>query len=120
METTKPTQFAAKNEPELRRHIARWRDRIETLTPRERRVAELILMEEPNKAISQDLDVSLRTVDRVRALVFEKMDVCSAIGLAQRLAAVRAIEAWHRIDSSHHVIAHKKPHAGQRALGEVQ
>jgi two-component system response regulator DctR len=55
------------------------------LTDRERDVMELVIDGRPNKLIADALDISVRTVEVHRARVFEKMDVKSAVELANRL-----------------------------------
>ncbi|AKJ26964.1 response regulator transcription factor [Caldimonas brevitalea] len=55
------------------------------LTERERDVMRLVIEGRPNKLIADDLDISVRTVEVHRARVFEKMDVKSAVELANLL-----------------------------------
>ena len=55
------------------------------LTEREREVMELVIEGRPNKLIADALDISVRTVEVHRARVFEKMNVKSAVELANRL-----------------------------------
>jgi two-component system, LuxR family, response regulator DctR len=55
------------------------------LTERERDVMQLVLEGLPNKLIADRLAISVRTVEVHRARVFEKMDVKSAIELANLL-----------------------------------
>jgi two-component system, LuxR family, response regulator DctR len=57
------------------------------LTEREREVLHLVVAGRPNKLIADALDISVRTVEVHRARVFEKMDVKSAVELANRLQA---------------------------------
>jgi two-component system response regulator DctR len=64
--------------------------RLTTLTPREHEVMELILAGKFNKVIADALNISMRTVEVHRARVFEKMDVRSAVELAQLLSTTRA------------------------------
>jgi two-component system, LuxR family, response regulator DctR len=59
--------------------------RLAQLTPREREVMELILAGKFNKVIADALHISMRTVEVHRARVFEKMEVRSAVELAQLL-----------------------------------
>ncbi len=47
--------------------------RLESLTPREREVLELLVVGHPNKVIEHRLDISPRTVEIHRAHVMEKM-----------------------------------------------
>ncbi len=55
------------------------------LTDRERDVMRLVIDGRPNKLIADALDISVRTVEVHRARVFEKMDVKSAVELANLL-----------------------------------
>ena len=58
------------------------------LTEREREVMRLVVDGRPNKLIADELGISVRTVEVHRARVFDKMDVKSAVELANRLASV--------------------------------
>jgi len=55
------------------------------LTDREREVMQLVIEGRPNKLIADALDISVRTVEVHRARVFEKMNVKSAVELANLL-----------------------------------
>ena len=55
----------------------RIRDRLTSLTPREREVLTLITRGKPNKVVAGDLGVSQRTVEIHRARVMEKMGASS-------------------------------------------
>ncbi|MCL4758766.1 MAG: response regulator [Rhodocyclaceae bacterium] len=59
--------------------------RLALLTAREREVMDLILEGKYNKVIADQLDISMRTVEAHRSKVFEKMEVRSAVELAQLL-----------------------------------
>src|SRR5574338_681639 len=59
--------------------------RLATLSAREREVMELILEGLYNKVIADRLSISMRTVEAHRSRVFEKMNVRSAVELAQML-----------------------------------
>jgi two-component system response regulator DctR len=59
--------------------------RLADLTDRERDVMHLVVEGRPNKLIADALDISVRTVEVHRARVFEKMDVKSAVELANLL-----------------------------------
>jgi two-component system, LuxR family, response regulator DctR len=59
--------------------------RLAELTERERDVMRLVVAGRPNKLIADELDISVRTVEVHRARVFEKMDVKSAVELANLL-----------------------------------
>ena len=60
-------------------------DRIAELTEREREVMRLVVEGLPNKLIADQLSISVRTVEVHRARLFEKMDVRSAVELANLL-----------------------------------
>jgi two-component system response regulator DctR len=64
--------------------------RLATLTTREREVMELILEGRYNKVIADKLSISMRTVEAHRSRVFEKMQVRSAVELAQLLTVLRS------------------------------
>ena len=76
-----------------RQRVAASRETIEarlaTLTQREREVMELILEGKYNKVIADELSISMRTVEAHRSRIFDKMDVRSAVELAQLLTALR-------------------------------
>ena len=55
------------------------------LTEREREVMDRVIAGLANKLIADDLDISVRTVEVHRARMFEKMNVRSAVELANRL-----------------------------------
>jgi two-component system response regulator DctR len=59
--------------------------RLAELTERERDVMKLVIDGRPNKLIADALDISVRTVEVHRARVFEKMEVKSAVELANVL-----------------------------------
>ena len=70
----------------LRRREQRGRARrMAELTEREAEVMRLVIEGHPNKRIADALGISVRTVEVHRARVFEKMDVKSAVELANRL-----------------------------------
>jgi two-component system response regulator DctR len=58
------------------------------LTEREREVMHLVIAGRPNKLIADALDISVRTVEVHRARVFDKMNVKSAVELANLLRAL--------------------------------
>ena len=64
------------------------RARMGELTERERDVMRLVADGRPNKLIADELGISVRTVEVHRARVFEKMDVKSAVELAQLLQQI--------------------------------
>lgn len=59
--------------------------RLAELTERERGVMKLVVEGVPNKLIADQLDISVRTVEVHRARVFDKMQVKSAVELANVL-----------------------------------
>jgi len=69
------------------------RKRLETrlgeLTERERDVMRLVVEGLPNKLIADQLSISVRTVEVHRARVFDKMEVKSAVELANALRSLQ-------------------------------
>lgn len=63
-------------------------ERLAELTERERDVMRLVARGLPNKLIADELDISVRTVEVHRARVFDKMDVKSAVELANLMREV--------------------------------
>lgn len=59
--------------------------RLQELTDRERDVMRLVVEGLPNKLIADQLEISVRTVEVHRARVFDKMEVKSAVELANLL-----------------------------------
>jgi two-component system response regulator DctR len=70
---------------EARVQKARLQSRLAELTERERDVMRLVVEGLANKLIADQLDISVRTVEVHRARVFDKMDVRSAVELANLL-----------------------------------
>ena len=70
---------------EARRTRQLLKHRIDELTERERDVMNLVIAGRPNKLIADDLQISVRTVEVHRARVFDKMNVKSAVELANLL-----------------------------------
>jgi two-component system, LuxR family, response regulator DctR len=65
------------------------------LTEREREVMRLVVIDgRPNKLIADELDISVRTVEVHRARVFEKMNVKSAVELANLLRGAERPAGW--------------------------
>jgi two-component system response regulator DctR len=64
------------------------RTRLAELTEREREVMQRVVEGKPNKLIADALDISVRTVEVHRARVFDKMQVKSAVELANVLATL--------------------------------
>ena len=64
------------------------RRRLETLTPREREVLDLVVHGKANKVIAGDLKLSQRTVEIHRARVMEKMQASSLAHLVRMVLEV--------------------------------
>jgi two-component system, LuxR family, response regulator FixJ len=79
----------ARSRTALAQH-AKIRQRLESLTPREREVLTLMTQGKPNKVMAADLGVSQRTVEIHRARVMEKSGAAS---LAQLVRMVMDLEA---------------------------
>ena len=71
-----------------RQQRQRLEQRLLELTERERDVMQLVAKGLPNKLIADELDISVRTVEVHRARVFDKMEVKSAVELANLLREV--------------------------------
>lgn len=80
-------QALARSGDAIRARLAResLKKRLAELTERERDVMRLVIDGRPNKLIADELDISVRTVEVHRARVFEKMNVRSAVELANLL-----------------------------------
>lgn len=79
-------QAALQQDAESRQRLADRADiteRIESLTPRELEVMDLVVEGKPNKAIAHSLGISQRTVEIHRARVMEKMQAESVSQLVQ-------------------------------------
>ena len=59
--------------------------RLSSLTTRERQIMELVLAGKFNKVIADELNISMRSVEVHRANIFEKMQVKTAVELANLL-----------------------------------
>jgi two-component system response regulator FixJ len=81
-------QRAILKDGELRKSLGehtRIREHLDTLTPREREVLDLMTQGKQNKTIAQDLGVSPRTVEIHRARVMEKMGAQSVAELVRMM-----------------------------------
>ena len=63
--------------------------RISNLTTREKQIMELVLAGKFNKVIADELNISMRTVEVHRANLFDKMQVKTAVELANLLKSGR-------------------------------
>jgi two-component system, LuxR family, response regulator FixJ len=84
----------ARNRVGLDQH-ARIRERLDSLTPREREVLALMTCGKPNKIMAAELGVSQRTVEIHRARVMEKSGAAS---LAQLVRMMMDLEGEHAGD----------------------
>ncbi|WP_218509579.1 response regulator transcription factor [Variovorax sp. dw_308] len=73
---------------ERQKERSRLSARMGELTERERDVMQRVVEGLPNKLIADQLAISVRTVEVHRARIFEKMDVKSAVELANLLRAM--------------------------------
>lgn len=69
------------------------RERLESLTPREREVLTLVIAGKQNKVMAADLNVSQRTVEIHRARVMEKMGATSLAQLVRMMMDIDASRA---------------------------
>ena len=63
------------------------KNRLSSLTTREKQIMELVLAGKYNKVIAEELNISMRTVEVHRANLFDKMQVKTAVELANLLKA---------------------------------
>jgi two-component system response regulator DctR len=73
---------------QARTESQRLQTRLAELTERERDVMQLVVQGLPNKLIADQLHISVRTVEVHRGRVFDKMDVKSAVELANALQKI--------------------------------
>lgn len=68
------------------------RDRLNTLTPQERQVLDLVMAGRPNKAIASALDMAIRTVELRRQKIARKMQAKSLAELILMVAEAQSDE----------------------------
>lgn len=73
---------------ELEQQRALLRQRLDSLTPKEREVLDLMIAGDANKVIARKLDCSIRTVENHRQKVFQKMDADSLAELIRMAVAM--------------------------------
>ncbi len=73
--------------------LADERQRLESLTPREKQLLDLLVAGVPQKRMARMLKISLRTVNRLCANVYSKMGVTSAAELAGVATRLRQVES---------------------------
>lgn len=76
----------------LSRRLDELRQRFEHLNPREKLVMNLVVEGRLNKAIARELKMTERTVERVRAVVLEKVRADSAVQMASLLTEHRVLD----------------------------
>lgn len=89
-------QRAIVKDGELRQSLgehARIKTHLESLTPREREVLDLMTKGKQNKVIAQDLGVSPRTIEIHRARVMEKMNAQSVAELVRMMLDLSHVTA---------------------------
>jgi len=84
----------ARNRAALAQHV-RIRERLESLTPREREVLMLMTRGKPNKVMAAELGVSQRTVEIHRARVMEKSGANSLAHLVRMVMDLEAEQPAH-------------------------
>ena len=84
----------ARNRTVLAQHV-RIRERLESLTPREREVLTLMTRGKPNKVMAAELGVSQRTVEIHRARVMEKSGANSLAHLVRMVMDLEAEQPAH-------------------------
>jgi len=65
------------------------RERLESLTPREREIADRIVAGQANKVVAAELDISERTVELHRARIMQKMGARALAQLVQMMLSLK-------------------------------
>ena len=87
---------------EVARGLADIRERLESLTARERQVLELIVAGRANKIIAYELHISPRTVENHRARVMEKLRAKSVADLVRMALAAESTQRFASANDSGH------------------
>ncbi len=66
-------------------------ERLNRLNSNERHVYDLIIRGEANKTIAHELDIGLRTAERRRQIIFNKLEVGSVAELLQQLSDIQGV-----------------------------
>jgi two-component system, LuxR family, response regulator FixJ len=77
---------------EEQRQLKELRERVDSLGCQQRAVMERIVKGMPNKVIATELDIGMRTVGRLRAAVFQKMECQGAVELTEMLSRLARLE----------------------------
>ena len=70
------------------RAVIESKNRLNSLSPSERSVLQLVMQGEGNKAIAKQLDVSVRTVESRRRQILDKMGAANLVDLVRRVDLV--------------------------------
>ena len=95
-ELIRRVQKALEQDARLREQLSsreQIRARFESLTPREREIAERLTAGDANKAVAIDLGLSERTVELHRAHVMQKMAARGLAQLVQMMVQLRSIDS---------------------------
>jgi FixJ family two-component response regulator len=92
-------QRAIAKDSELRKSLGeheRIKSHLESLTPREREVLDLMTQGKQNKVVGQELGISPRTIEIHRARVMEKMGAHSVAELVRMMLDLKHISSSGR------------------------
>jgi two-component system, LuxR family, response regulator FixJ len=70
------------------RSLASIQARFSTLTAEERRVMALLVLEKSSKSVAQELEISIRTLEKRRAILMSKMRATSLIELVRMSSGI--------------------------------
>lgn len=89
IETVSSAFFAHVELSKTEQRIARIRGRLDSLSPRERQVLDLVVAGKPTKQVSAELGLSHKTVDNHRASILDKMEARGVVELVRMALAAR-------------------------------